>query len=93
MQLIASLFISTMATTHHPPNAPILLSFPATDALVESLASFVAKAQKDAIDKRGKFTVAISGGSLPKMLRGLIDDPSIKWKKWFVTFINFCSLS
>jgi 6-phosphogluconolactonase len=71
-----------MATAHHPPSAPILVSFNDTEALVESLAAFVAKAQRESIDKKGKFTVALSGGSLPKLLRGLINDSSIKWNKW-----------
>ncbi|RXW19418.1 hypothetical protein EST38_g6446 [Candolleomyces aberdarensis] len=77
-----------MATAHHPPSAPILVSFTNTDALVESLAAFVAKAQRESIDKKGKFTVALSGGSLPKLLRGLIDDPSIKWNKWHVYYVD-----
>lgn len=74
--------ISTTMATHPPPNPPILLSAPDTDALVESLAAFVVKAQKESIDKKGKFTVALSGGSLPKLLRGLVKNPEIKWKNW-----------
>ncbi|EAU92927.1 6-phosphogluconolactonase, partial [Coprinopsis cinerea okayama7 len=77
-----------MTTTHTPPNAPVLLSFADTDALVESLAAFVAKAQKEAIDKKGKFTIALSGGSLPKMLRGLIGNPGIKWSNWHVYYVD-----
>lgn len=63
-------------------NAPILLSFPTSDALVDALATFVIKAQKEAVEKKGRFTVAISGGSLPKQLNALIDKPSVKWDKW-----------
>ncbi|TEB39156.1 6-phosphogluconolactonase [Coprinellus micaceus] len=57
------------ATVHQPPSAPILISFAAKNGLVESLAAFIAKASKESIDKKGKFTVAISGGSLPNLLR------------------------
>ena len=73
-----------MATVHQLPNAPILVSFPETDSLVVSLSAFLVKAQKDSIDKKGRFTVALSGGSLPKMLRGLIGNPAVKWNKWSV---------
>jgi 6-phosphogluconolactonase len=73
-----------MATVHQPPNAPILVSFPDTDSLVVSLSAFLVKAQKDSIDKKGRFTVALSGGSLPKMLKGLIGNPAVKWNKWSV---------
>ena len=73
-----------MATAHQPPSAPILVSFPAKDGLIDALAAFVAKASKESIDKKGKFTVAISGGSLPKLLGGLIDNPTVKWNKWYV---------
>ncbi|KAK7064432.1 6-phosphogluconolactonase [Favolaschia claudopus] len=73
---------------HHSPNATNLFSFPNTDELVDSLAFFIAKAQKESIDKKGRFTVALSGGSLPKMLRGLIGNPSIKWDKWQVYYAD-----
>jgi 6-phosphogluconolactonase len=72
-----------MAGVHQPPNAPILISFPTTDVLVDSLALFILKAQKDSLDKKGRFTIALSGGSLPKMLRGLIGNPAVKWDKWY----------
>ncbi|KAF9015378.1 6-phosphogluconolactonase [Cyathus striatus] len=77
-----------MSAVHNPPSAPILISFPDTDALVDSLATFIVKAQKDSIDKKGRFTVALSGGSLPKMLRGLISNPAVKWSKWQVFYVD-----
>ncbi|TFK40947.1 6-phosphogluconolactonase [Crucibulum laeve] len=77
-----------MAAVHNPPSAPILISFPDPDALVDSLASFIVKAQKDSVDKKGRFTIALSGGSLPKMLRGLINNPAVKWNKWQVYYVD-----
>ncbi|ESK98413.1 6-phosphogluconolactonase [Moniliophthora roreri MCA 2997] len=77
-----------MAAVHHPPNPPVIHSFASPADLVESLAAFILKAQKDAIDKKGRFTVAISGGSLPKMLRGLIGNPSTKWDHWQVFYAD-----
>ncbi|EKM60898.1 uncharacterized protein PHACADRAFT_247118 [Phanerochaete carnosa HHB-10118-sp] len=72
----------------HAPSAPILCSFSNPDELVESLAQFIIKSQKEAIQKKGRFTVAISGGSLPKQLNGLIGKPGVKWDKWQVFYAD-----
>jgi 6-phosphogluconolactonase len=43
------------------------------------------QAQNEAIERRNKFTLATSGGSLPKMLaKYLIDrtDDAVRWDKW-----------
>ena len=69
---------------HSPPSRPVLVSFADSDELVGSLAAFVEKAQRDSINKKGRFTVALSGGSLPKMLKGLISNPNIKWDQWSI---------
>jgi len=73
---------------HGPPHPPILYSFKSVDEVVYGIASFIYKAQKDAIEKKDRFTVALSGGSLPKMLKGLIDMPGIKWDKWQVFYAD-----
>ncbi|KAI0067890.1 6-phosphogluconolactonase [Artomyces pyxidatus] len=70
------------------PAAPVLYSFPSTGDLSNSLADFILKAQREALEKRGKFTIAISGGSLPKTLTALIDKPGIKWNKWQVFYAD-----
>jgi 6-phosphogluconolactonase len=44
----------------------------------------VIKAQRDAVDKRGKFTLALSGGSLAANLRGLASQENVQWDKWYV---------
>lgn len=71
------------------PAAPILYSFASSPDLVNALGEFIIKAQKEAIEKKGKFTVAISGGSLPKQLSALIDRPGVKWDKWCRRFHSF----
>jgi 6-phosphogluconolactonase len=55
------------------------------DEVVSALAAFVLKAQNEAIERKGRFAIALSGGSLPKMLKGLIDAPGARWDKWYVT--------
>lgn len=75
----------------HEPNAPVLYSFEDAQELVKSLADFILKAQNEAIGKKDKFSIAISGGSLPKQLAGLIDRPDAKWSKWSVYFV-LCKL-
>ena len=65
-----------------PPSAPVLYSFPTNAKLLDGLATFILKAQKESIQKKGRFTVAVSGGSLPKQLSGLIGMNGVKWDKW-----------
>ncbi|CDO72417.1 hypothetical protein BN946_scf184977.g116 [Trametes cinnabarina] len=73
---------------HTAPTAPVLCTFPNDQELQAALAHFIVKAQKESIEKKGRFTVAISGGSLPKQLAGLIDNPAVKWDKWQVFYAD-----
>lgn len=50
----------------------------------DSLANFVVKAQRDAVEKRGKFTIALSRGTLAANLRGLVGQENVQWDKWSV---------
>ncbi|CAL1696544.1 unnamed protein product [Somion occarium] len=72
----------------HTPSAPILYSFADPNNLVDSLARFIIKAQKESIEKKGRFTIAISGGSLAQQLNGLIGKPGVKWEKWQVFYAD-----
>ncbi|TCD67539.1 suppressor of los1-1 [Steccherinum ochraceum] len=72
----------------HTPSAPILTSFSNPEELVDSLARFILKAQRESIEKKGKFTIAFSGGSLPAQLEGLIGRPGVKWDKWQVFYAD-----
>ena len=68
---------------HHPPSPPVLFSFASPADLTGAFAAFIIKAQKDSVEKKGRFTVALSGGSLPKQLKALIGNPAVKWDKWY----------
>eukprot|EP00669_Euglena_mutabilis_P001347 TRINITY_DN11685_c0_g1_i1.p1 TRINITY_DN11685_c0_g1~~TRINITY_DN11685_c0_g1_i1.p1 ORF type:complete len:248 (+),score=12.06 TRINITY_DN11685_c0_g1_i1:20-763(+) len=60
-------------------------SFPTTDDVSRSLAVYVSKLAAAAIAARGRFTVALSGGSLPKLLGAhLSGDQGVDWQRWFV---------
>ena len=61
---------------------PVIYSFSDTPKLSDSLAEYIIKAQRESIEKRSRFTVAISGGSLPKTLTALIAKPGVQWDKW-----------
>ena len=51
--------------------------------------AFVAEASAKAIAKHGRFVVAISGGSLPKLLAsGIVDNKSVEFSKWHVFFAD-----
>lgn len=56
-----------------------------------SVAKYVVDAQNKAIENKGTFTIAVSGGSMGKVLKaGLIDNAEfaskIQWEKWQVYF-------
>jgi 6-phosphogluconolactonase len=67
---------------------PVLYTFPEVSDLTSSLANFITKAQTDAIAKRGQFTIALSGGSLPNNLKPLASHSDIQWDKWQVFFAD-----
>lgn len=70
-----------------PP--PVLYSFPDPSALAQALGSFVIAAQTDALKKNATFKIAISGGSLPKVLgEGLFQRSGVHWDKWEVFFAD-----
>ena len=75
-----------MVTSSAAP--PVLYTFPQIEKLQSSLANFIIKAQTDAIAKRGKFTIALSGGSLPNNLKPLASEEGIEWEKWQVFFAD-----
>ncbi|GAA5885580.1 hypothetical protein JCM16303_001468 [Sporobolomyces ruberrimus] len=69
--------------------APVLYGFNTTDSLSEGLASFVLAAQDEALKKQSTFKLAISGGSLPKVLgKNLIERKDVSWDKWEIFFAD-----
>jgi len=62
--------------------------FPDKERMISPLANFIVERQKIAISTSGRFTIALSGGSLPQMLTGLISIPDVEWDKWFVFFVD-----
>ena len=71
--------------------------FPGKSQIGASLAEHVAKISEQAIKERGRVLVAISGGSLPKILAsGLVQDDGsptsiaqrIEWDKWHIFFAD-----
>ena len=66
-----------------PP--PVLYSFTDPATLAAGLGSFVLAAQNEALRKSQTFKIAISGGSLPKVLgEGLFAREGVQWDKWCV---------
>lgn len=64
-----------------PP--PVLYSFKDPDELAQALGSFVIHAQTEALKKTPTFKIAVSGGSLPKVLgEGLMGRSDVQWDKW-----------
>ncbi|KAI8377578.1 putative 6-phosphogluconolactonase [Radiomyces spectabilis] len=62
---------------------PAVYVFPTTDALSQGLNEYVEKLSRDAIQNHGVVSVAISGGSLPKLLSKYVSQNSnIDFSKW-----------
>lgn len=77
-----------MAAPSNTPNPPILYALP-KDTVARSLGDFVIKAQDEAIAKRSKFILAVSGGSLAQTLvSGLTGRDEVQWDKWVVFFAD-----
>jgi len=73
---------------HHPPSPPVLHSFASAQDIPAALAAFILRAQKESIEKKGRFSLALSGGSLPKQLKGLIGNAAVRWDKWQVFYAD-----
>jgi 6-phosphogluconolactonase len=65
--------------------APTVYSFSSTNDLSSGLNAFVEKESRAAIESRGAFSVAISGGSLPKLLsKDLVHNDKVDFSKWHI---------
>jgi len=65
--------------------------FPTSDLLGVSLGEFVALAARDAVRDRGRFVVAVAGGSLPKLLAAslaLLKRDEVDWSRWDVWMVD-----
>ncbi|CAG8766981.1 32808_t:CDS:2, partial [Racocetra persica] len=68
---------------------PIVKSFATSNELSVSLADLVVGLSEESIKSRGRFTVSISGGSLPKLLAAdLKNRKGVEWDKWEVFFCD-----
>ncbi|KAG0344373.1 suppressor of los1-1 [Podila humilis] len=73
----------------HPPAPTQIYTFADTNALSQGLDKYVAKLSAEAIHHHGKFTLAISGGSLPKQLSAVLkNNKSVDFSKWIVYFAD-----
>jgi 6-phosphogluconolactonase len=69
-------------------NTPVNLHIHPLPELSKAVASFISQLSREAIEMHNHFTIALSGGSLPKTLfPALISEPfytQINWQKWRV---------
>jgi 6-phosphogluconolactonase len=65
---------------------PHIHAFSDLDALSEAAAQYVAESARRAIDERGRFVLALAGGSTPRRLYQLLASPAwrdqIEWDRW-----------
>ncbi|KAJ3087947.1 6-phosphogluconolactonase [Quaeritorhiza haematococci] len=73
---------------HTAPSATIY-ALPNNTAISDALNDFVTKASKEAIARSNRFTVALSGGSLPSILaEKLKSNTQVDFSKWHVFFAD-----
>ncbi|KAG9452600.1 hypothetical protein H6P81_005504 [Aristolochia fimbriata] len=80
-----------MAEKQVAPGKGKLLVFDGEEELSVSLAKYTADLSEKFTRERGAFTVVLSGGSLIKSLRKLVEAPyaeSIEWSKWHVFWVD-----
>ncbi|BFZ56819.1 suppressor of los1-1 [Savitreella phatthalungensis] len=66
-----------------------LYAMSSNDEITSSLGAYIKRAYEEAVSARGRFTLAISGGSLAKFMGSSIcQDPSIDWSLWHVFFAD-----
>uniref|UniRef100_A0A6M2EFY5 Probable 6-phosphogluconolactonase n=1 Tax=Populus davidiana TaxID=266767 RepID=A0A6M2EFY5_9ROSI len=87
----ASSMASSGITTVDQKNKKVVEVFDTEEELAVSLAKYTADLSDKFAKERGSFTVVVSGGSLIKSLRKLVEAPyvdSIDWSKWHVFWVD-----
>ncbi|KAL9374670.1 hypothetical protein Peur_031549 [Populus x canadensis] len=87
----ASSMASSGITTIDQNNKKVVEVFDTEEDLAVSLAKYTADLSDKFAKERGAFTVVVSGGSLIKSLRKLVEAPhvdSIDWSKWQVFWVD-----
>ncbi|KAL0304465.1 UNVERIFIED_CONTAM: putative 6-phosphogluconolactonase 4, chloroplastic [Sesamum radiatum] len=82
---------SSMAETMPPKSRGKVNVFDSEDDLSSSLAKYTADLSNTISQERDSFTVVLSGGSLVKSLRKLVEQPyidSVDWSKWRVFWVD-----
>jgi 6-phosphogluconolactonase len=70
-------------------NSVQVLVFPTQAEVSTAAVLFVAEASAASIAARGKFVIALSGGSMPAILAPLVESiPDDDWSKWHVFFVD-----
>ncbi|KAI1295142.1 suppressor of los1-1 [Mortierella claussenii] len=73
----------------HTASPTQIFTFPDTSALSQGLDKYVARLSDEAIKRHGKFTIALSGGSLPKQLCAVLkNNQSVDFSNWIVYFAD-----
>lgn len=66
---------------------PIVYAYAEKSQVADSVAEYIIRRQNEALTQKETFDVAVSGGSLVKVLRnGLLKRVDVKWSKWRIFF-------
>lgn len=65
-----------------------LKKYPNSQLLIEDLAAYIVKDLKQAIDKKGHASIAVSGGKTPIPLFKLLSQQDLDWHNVFITLVD-----
>jgi len=71
-----------------PVGKPVVRIFQSDQAVAENLCSYVTNIANESIKQHGKFTIALSGGSLAKYLNNGLPKANTDWSKWRIYFCD-----
>ncbi|KAJ6840430.1 putative 6-phosphogluconolactonase 4, chloroplastic [Iris pallida] len=89
--MAAAAAAANAATSVKKKEKSSLLVFDSEEDLSVALAKYTAELSGRFADERGAFSVVVSGGSLIKSLRKLVEGPyaeSVEWGKWHVFWVD-----
>mmetsp|Transcript_25305 Transcript_25305/g.42697 ORF Transcript_25305/g.42697 Transcript_25305/m.42697 type:complete len:301 (+) Transcript_25305:66-968(+) len=86
--LLASFFVIPTTAMSYQDNDKFIKSFAETSLLKSYISDYIAERAASAVTRHGSFVIALSGGSMPKLLSELAERADIPWERTFVLFAD-----
>ena len=86
--LIAITFAFRIVMCEQPDSNKYIKSFAETFLLKAYISNYISQRSAEAISTHGAFVIALSGGSMPKLLSDLAGRSDVEWEKVYVMFAD-----